>query len=360
MSFCLKKRLLIEKPRVDSPGEVLWVHCASVGEFNTFKPILKELKNSHRIALTYFSPRAKEFLESQSGFYDLLFPLPLDLPFLIRKFESLLKPKALIVVERELWFSLIKFTRTKKILVNAYAKGGLMEKLLIPEFQLIVAREEEDRKLFIEEGAKRVEVCGNLKFVQDSDFKPVSLNVPEGYKVFVAGSVREGEEEFILRAFLKVREKIPLKLIAAPRHIKRARNIKTLAESMGLRVSLRSSGDESWDVLVVDTLGELRAIYSLADVTFVGGTMVSVGGHNLLEPAYLGKPVIFGKHTHKVRELESLLTSKGYGFKVGDEGDLTATLERLLREGFSPSEDLRELSIKVKECYMKAILSELE
>ncbi|RLJ70615.1 3-deoxy-D-manno-octulosonic-acid transferase [Hydrogenivirga caldilitoris] len=359
MHFCLKKRFLLEKPNVDNLSKPIWVHCASVGEFNTFKPILRELKSREQVVLTYFSPRAKGYLEKQSGLYDLLFPLPLDLPFLLRRFESLIQPKVLIIVEREFWPALIKATRVKKILVNAYARGNFLEKLLLPNFKLIIARTERDRELFEREGAGKVVSCGNLKFVQENDLQPINLKIPEGYKLWVAGSTREGEEEIILEAFLEVRKSLPLKLVIAPRHVSRVKEVEKVLRGKGLSYARRSSMGEEWDILLVDTLGELKAMYSLADVAFVGGTFYPAGGHNLLEPAFFGKPVVFGPSTYKVRDLEEFLLSSGYGFKVSSLKELVATVEKLLKEGFTPAGDLKSYSQQVKECYIRTISGEL-
>ena len=359
MDLCLRKRLLIEEPDLLFLEDPLWFHCASVGEFNTVLPLIKEFKRSHKVVLTYFSPRAKEYLERKKEFYDLLFPLPVDVPFIVKKFERIVKPKALIIMERELWFALLKFTKAKKILLNAYSKGGIRESLLIKEFDLVIARTERDRERFIEEGARKVVTCGNLKLVQETkDIHPPDL--PEGHKIIVAGSTREGEEEVILKAFIALRKEFPLKLIIAPRHIRRSDEVVSLAKAMGLNASKRSAEGRGWEVLVLDTLGELKGFYSKADVAIVGGTIARIGGHNLLEPAILGKPVIFGPNTWKVKDLEEILVEKGYGFRVEGPEDMVRVIRKLISEGFSPVESLEEFSRRVKECYMKNLRLELE
>ncbi|NPA42001.1 MAG: 3-deoxy-D-manno-octulosonic acid transferase [Aquificae bacterium] len=360
MSLCLRKRLLLEKPNLDGIENPIWVHCASVGEFNTFKPILSLLKKSFPIVLTYFSPRAKEFLQSERDLWDFLYPLPLDIPPLVRKFESIVKPKMLVVVERELWVSLIKFTKTKKVLVNAYAKGNFLEKLLAPHYDLILTRTEKDREVFLSQGAKRVITCGNLKLVQEGEVKRPKVEFPKGYKIFVAGSTREGEEEVILRAFVELKRAFPIVLVLAPRHMHRISEVENLIRKFGLKYSKRSKSSRVEEVLLIDTLGELKGFYSVADVTFVGGTLVPVGGHNILEPAYLGKPVLFGPYTHKVRDLEDILLKNRYGFRVLDEKDIVNVVSAILENGFSPKKDLKEVSRSVKECYLSNILRELE
>ncbi len=323
-----------------------------MGEFNTAKPIIHSFKKDYFILLTYFSPRAEDYLTKQRDYYDLLHPLSLDLPPLVRRFERIANPKALIILERELWFFLIKFTKTKKALINAYAKGGLMERLLSKEFDLIIARTEEDAIRFKSYGAKRAVSCGNLKFALDVGNRELSVKTQGRF--IVAGSTHRGEEELLLRVFLRLKKDLKdLKLILAPRHMNRIRQVKQLLQ--GLNYSLRSQEKEDWDILLVDTLGELFYLYRLGEVCFVGGTFVKLGGHNLLEPAYWGKPVIFGPYTHKVRDMEEFLSSKGAGFRVRNEEELYTVLKKLLRERVDTPLDLKTYSESVKDCYIRML-----
>ncbi len=345
-----KRLLLKDIPRVKNP---IWVHTASVGEFNTALPIIRELKKEHSILLTYSSPRAREYLRSFSEEYDSLYPLPLDIPFLIKRFEERINPEALIILERELWPSLIMFTKTKKILINAYARGSLLERMLLKYFSLIVARTEEDAKLFKRLGAKRVMRCGNLKLVHE--YTPKRLNIPEG-RYIVAGSTHEGEEEIILRAFKELKLK-DYKLIIVPRHIERAGKVKELSERFRFNTSLYSKLSGDWEVLIVDKLGLLRDIYPYGRVAIVGGTFVPVGGHNLLEPAYYSLPVVFGRYTQKVEDLKRILFNLGLGFQVKEPEKLKDVLRFLISKINPPHVDLRKLGRDVKECYLKAIKS---
>ena len=339
---------------------VLWVHCASVGEFNTFLPVLKELKRAFSVALTYFSPRAESYLNSKGEFYDFLYPLPLDLPFSLRRFENALKPKALIIVERELWLNLLRATKTKKILVNAYAKGNLIEKRLSRYFKLILTRTQRDEEAFRSYGAKKVKTCGNMKFILEGTQGEVDLNIEAGSKVILGGSTHEGEEELLLKALKRLKGRVNLKLILAPRHMERVDKVSRLAERMGFKASLRSNcKSPGWEVLIVNTLGELRELYKYCDLAVVGGTFVPVGGHNLLEPLLWKKPVIFGKYTHKVRDMEEFLLSTGSGVKIHDESELTEVLLNLINSPPS-AVDIKEISEKVKACYIQNILNELK
>ena len=360
MEFDLRKRLLIEKPSLSRTRDLLWIHCSSVGEFNTVKPLLKPLRERFSILLTYFSPRSKEYLEKKRDNFDILFPLPLDLPWIVRRFEEVVKPSALIIMERELWPSLLHFTRVKKILINAYARGSFLERLMVKKYSLIIARKKEDRDRFLKEGSRKVEVCGNLKLAGFPDNQPQAPIEKGGTKIFVAGSTHRGEEEVLIRALKGLIKEGDVKLVIAPRHISRAEEVMETAERHGLRTSRWSKKEPEWEVLVVDTLGDLLSFYSICDVAFVGGTLVPVGGHNLLEPAFFDRPVLFGPHTEKVTDLEEILTEMGIGFRVRDEREILERAKEILG-GFTPrKKGLREIGRSVRECYLDKILSELE
>ncbi|MFN3976437.1 MAG: 3-deoxy-D-manno-octulosonic acid transferase [Aquificaceae bacterium] len=333
----------------------LWVHTASVGEFNTIKPLLKRLYPKYEIVVTYFSFRARDYLKAQEGkaYFHKLYRLPIDLPPFVISFERKIKPIALLIMERELWPSLLTFTKASKVWLNAYAKGGLLERCLSKSFSLIITRDELSAERFKGYGCKRVLPCGNLKFVLE-DPKPVSLKV-NASKLIVAGSTHQGEEAIIKKAFDLLRKDFKdLRLIVAPRHIKRAKEVAAVFE--GYKVSFRSSQEEGWDVLVLDSLGELFSLYAYADAAVVGGTFVPVGGHNLLEPAYFGKPVLYGPYTHKVKDLKAFLEEVALGFPVKDERELYIRLKELFfskpsKEPFS----LKELSQRTLECYLSAL-----
>ncbi len=333
----------------------LWVHTASVGEFNTIRPLLKRLYPKYEIVLTYFSFRAKEYLKTQEGkaYFHKLYRLPIDLPPFVISFERKIRPVAIVIMERELWPSLLTFTKAPKVWLNAYTKGGLLERCLSKKFSLIITRDEPSAERFKGYGCKKVIPCGNLKFVLEEP-RPVELKV-HASRLIVAGSTHQGEEEIIKKAFDLLRRDFEgVKLIIAPRHIKRAKEVAEVFK--GYRVSFRSSQEEDWDVLVVDTLGELFSLYAYADVAIVGGTFVSVGGHNLLEPAYFGKPVLYGPHTHNVKDLKDFLEKVGLGFPVKDERDLYTRLKELLSSELSKEPfSLKEYSQRVLECYLSAL-----
>ncbi|NPB08038.1 MAG: 3-deoxy-D-manno-octulosonic acid transferase [Aquificae bacterium] len=351
----LKKRLLIQKPQT-SPQPPLWVHAASVGEFNTVLPLLLELKKTYPLFLTYFSPRAGQYLERYRNLFVDIFPLPLDLPPLIRHFESLVKPRALLVVERELWPSLLTFTKAPRVLLNAGWKGTLREKLLYRRFALVLTRTEKDANLIKPHTRGRVVACGNLKLLPPPEVPDPPVEKPPG-KLLVAGSTHAGEEEVILKAFKRLRH-LPLRLVLVPRHPERAKEVFKLSKEKGFKTAFLSEGGEDWEVLVVDRLGLLRSFYRVADLSIVGGTFVPVGGHNIAEPVLLGSPVLFGPYTFKVKELEELLKEEGVGFKTTAES-LPALIEELLLNP-PPVSSFTERSRKIKECYLRHLRAFLE
>ncbi|GAB6065888.1 3-deoxy-D-manno-octulosonic acid transferase [Aquifex pyrophilus] len=349
MKLSLTERLLIGKrPK----GADVWFHVASIGEFNTARPLLKELKKHYRILLTFFSPRAKDYLLSQKEFYDELFPLPLDFPLLVRKFEEYVKPKVIIMTERELWPSLITFTKAPKVLINAYARGSLLERFLIKKFSLIITRTERDKEIFENYGAKKVVSCGNLKFICNGR----GVNLSFGGKVIVAGSTHEGEEEIILSAFRKVKRSVRESLlIIAPRHVERSGELLKKAKALGFKASLFSEKKDG-DVIVVDRFGILRSLYSSGDVAIVGGTFVKVGGHNLMEPACFGVPVLYGRYTSKVADLRKYLEENELGYPVRDEEELAERIVEILKNGRRINPRIKEESERIKKCYLEEIL----
>ncbi|SNZ12075.1 3-deoxy-D-manno-octulosonic acid transferase [Hydrogenobacter hydrogenophilus] len=335
--------------------KTLWFHVASVGEFNTLKPILKELIKEHIIVLTYFSPRAKNYLSQQTQYYHTLERLPLDTPFTVRFFEKRISAQVLLIMEREFWPFLIYFTKTKKVLLNAYAKGGIYERFISKKFDLIITKTQKDKEKFESYGCKQVVNCGNLKFILE-DLQEKHLDIQKSRsKFFVAGSTHRGEEEILLEAFVELKKLFPdLKLLIAPRHISRANEV--MQKFKGFKCALKTSNKEEWDVLVIDTLGELFEIYSFADVAFVGGTLVNVGGHNLLEPAYHRKPVLFGPFLEKVKDMADYLIERNAGFLVRNSKDIVRVVENILtgKRLWNPV-DIKANAERIKSCYLRNI-----
>jgi 3-deoxy-D-manno-octulosonic-acid transferase len=337
--------------RFNTTKPVLWFHCASVGEFNTAKPILRPLKRDFFILLTYFSPRAREFLKTQESFYDTLHPLPLDNPLSVKLFERQANPYALLVMERELWYFLLKGVKAKKVLLNAYAKGSFWERALTRQFDLILCRKQKDKKIFEGYGVNAI-ACGNLKVVLEREEKRVSLTLQEG-KTVVAGSFHP-QEVLFLREFYRglLEEMGQVNLVVVPRHVSKVDVfMKGLKE---FKPCLKSESIEGCRVIVVDSLGELFYLYALGDLALVGGTFAEgVGGHNLLEPAYYRKFVLFGSYTHKVKDLEEFILLKNLGFNVASPQEAVVVAKKILEGRLAyPDFNLQDFANQVKECYL--------
>jgi len=361
MILNLRERFIFRVPRDLKYSKPVWFHCASVGEFNTARVIIEDVKKEgFKVIVTYFSPRARSFMKEKVGdIVDWVGALPIDLPFIIKRFNSLVDPRLLIVVEREFWPFLLSKTDVPKILINAYAKGSFMERKLVSKFDHIVARTEKDGNIFKEEGAKKVSVCGNLKLVFRAEDGGVDISAVGD--IFVGGSTHEGEERILLEIFSALRKSFKnLKLVIAPRHISRSAEVLKLVKSYGFKASLRSEKKDDWDVLVLDTLGELSLFYRKAKVAFVGGTFVPLGGHNIAEPCRYDVPVFYGPYVHKIEDVACILESEGLGYRVSSAEEAVKVVSEILRGNVSFKKGfMRTLSDSIRSCYRSVIFEYL-
>ncbi|MHB9155170.1 MAG: 3-deoxy-D-manno-octulosonic acid transferase, partial [Endomicrobiales bacterium] len=287
---------------------LLWFHCASLGEARAAEPLIRELKD-FRILLTTVTFSGREYARTNS-LGDLLYYAPLDFSFLVAKAVSPLKPRGLVLVETELWPGMIaaaKKAGAKVVLANGrlsshsypfYRDLSFFWKPVLGRIDHLCARSPEDAERFVSIGfpESRAEVTGNIKY--DRTF-PATGRDREEFRlaaadtVWVCGSTRPGEEEILAGVFNALRKKYAsLKLVIAPRHVERARQVAALLDRNHIRSSLRSRpAAADFECLVVDTFGELQALYALSDLAFVGGSLVDKGGQNPIEPAAFSKPV---------------------------------------------------------------------
>jgi 3-deoxy-D-manno-octulosonic-acid transferase len=279
---------------------------------------------------------------------------PVDHPWCVAAALARTRPAALVLVETELWPCWIAAARRRGIPVavvsgrlsdRSYARYRRLPWLVRPtlaRLEAIGARSPEDAERFRSLGAppERVCVTGDLKLDVDSEPVPVPPDLDrllDGAPLLVAGSTHAGEEEAVLLALAEAeRAGLAAALVVAPRHRDRAAEVARLVRRSGRRLRRRSVPGElplrAGEVLVLDTLGELPALWRRADVAFVGGTLVSVGGHNVLEPVSAARPVIFGPHTANVRHAVELVAAAGAGLAVEDAAALGAALCALLRD----------------------------
>jgi 3-deoxy-D-manno-octulosonic-acid transferase len=333
----------------------LWVHASSVGEVRVAELLVRALQQRYpdrTVVLSTFTATgyalAKEALECP------VFRLPFDLPFLISPLLKQLDPAILILIEAEYWPNLLHACLQKTIPVllangRLSAKSFARYQKLKPWFLWLTepistfsmrAQAEADRLLRLGIDPARVQVTGNMKFdglTTDGDHSPKSMQVNEIKVVF--GSTRPGEESAIAKAVSQLSQNpLDYKFIIAPRHVKRCREVESILRDAGLSVTLHSERKdpaEDWTttVLLVDTLGVLNDYYRQGHVAFVGGGFdPRHGGHNILEPALLGLPVIFGKHMGNFEEEARLLAESGGGIQIEHPEDLAPALEKLLSD----------------------------
>jgi 3-deoxy-D-manno-octulosonic-acid transferase len=342
-------------PRPAAPGAV-WVHAVSVGEVQAAAGLVKSLRErfpGRPFVVTTVTPTGAQ--QAQKLFGDTVQHcyLPYDLPGSVRRFLSRVEPAVAIILETEIWPTLYRQLGRRRIpLVMASARLSgrsvgryrRMARLFADTLShgvLIGAQSTADAERFRAIGAapERVSVTGNVKFDMEIPERSIAAgrqfraDNASGRPVWIAGSTHEGEEEAALAAHAALRLRHPeALLILVPRHPQRFEGVRNLLRRKGIPYSQRSSGGApaSGDqVFLVDTLGELQSFYAASDIAFVGGSLVPIGGHNLLEPAVLGLPVLSGPYTQNAQEIADLLASSGALLLVQDADELAARLVEL-------------------------------
>jgi 3-deoxy-D-manno-octulosonic-acid transferase len=305
---------------------------------------------------------------------DSVFFFPFDFFWSVRKTIRCLCPTLFVLVESDIWPNLIfemKRHEIPFILASArmseksfrgYGRISPFMREVFLNMSSICAQTEKDAKRFLHLGAApdKVFVTGNIKFDQPLDGPSkeqivqlrTSMRIKQGAKVFLAGSTHHGEEGILLRAFKELKKRLPdLVMVLAPRDPARAKGIKQLFQQADVATFLKTdllNADYSScpDVVIVDTLGELRRLYAVADVVFVGKSLVNLGGQNPLEPAALGKAILFGPHMFNFELIARTLVREGGAVEVASEKELLARVHELL-ENRARSDALGERALEV-------------
>ncbi|MEC4675107.1 MAG: 3-deoxy-D-manno-octulosonic acid transferase, partial [Nitrospirota bacterium] len=347
------------------PGKpVIWLHAVSLGEVTAAVPLVRAIHERYPqvvIMVSTITETGREVVEQRLGDVARHFYFPLDWSWVVRRVVRQLRPAAFIVVETELWPNLLKCLwkhGVPTILVNGRISSRSFGRyLLIRSFMaqilsmlsLCLVQSDRDRERLLELGASSEQVrrTGNMKFDHISlmkdhrleDTLSARMRMKEEEDWIIAGSTHSEEENILLRGFQELSLIFPhLCLLLAPRHIERADRLEQTVLDLGLKVvrrTLLEKGGEALQgprVVILDTRGELADVYALATLTFVGGTFVPVGGHNLLEPARWGKPVFFGPHTDHCQEIATRLIEAGGGIQAKNEIELLALLKRGLED----------------------------
>lgn len=341
----------------ESPaGRVIWVHAVSVGEVAAVGGLVEQMRHSfphHRVLVSTTTDTGQELARKRFG-KENVFYFPMDLGFAIRPYLQQLQPELVVLVETEFWPNFLRLAHAsgaRIAVVNArisdrswprYRRFRWALRRMLVHVDLFLAQTAEDSARLQSIGAdpRRVQVTGNLKFDVSLPAPPPivenlrqSLAADHAGPVLVCGSTVEDEEPPLLKAFENLRVGHPRAvMILAPRHPERFDDVAILLQQLGIPSFRRSQWQAeslAGGVLLVDTIGELAALYALADIAFVGGSLVPRGGHNIIEPAQHGVAIVTGNHTENFRDIVALFQSHD-AVRIVGLSELPLTLMHLL------------------------------
>ncbi len=370
----LGERLGQVPSRLRLPGQeesAIWIHAVSVGEVLAVAGLVEELQSRlprHKFLVSTTTDTGQALARKRFG-EERVFYFPMDFAFAIRPYLRVLRPELVVIAETEFWPNFLRLSRTsgaRVAVVNARISDrswpryrrfrGLLRRVLV-NVDLFLAQTQEDatRLEGIGAAADRVRVTGNLKFDIPLPVAPAivgtlrkSITASGAGPVLVCGSTVDGEESLLLKAFENVLVQHPRAvMILAPRHPERFSAVAELIEQMSIGFCRRSSwnGDAlQGKIFLLDTIGELAAIYALADIAFVGGSLVPRGGHNIIEPAQHGVATVVGNHTENFRDIVSLFEGQNAVRIVGP-----AELPLVFLELLAADEERRSLGKRAAE-----------
>lgn len=346
----LRERLGFSLKNIQSENKSVWFHAVSVGEVLSLQNLIREVRESHPNWVIHFSTLtntgmrvAREKLTDA----DHIFFVPLDFACVVKKFFNVLKPTLFVSAESEFWPNILRVAKKKTcgvLLINGRISTRSFQKhyrfrwfsrRVLKNIDLFLVQTENDKERLERIGVRSegIKVVSNLKSEIDlplyDEKKSLNikknLSIPFTKKVIVAGSTRKGEERMLLDAFEKARKvRKDLLLILAPRHPERFDDVERICQDSSFRVKRRTqtAADTPWDIMILDTIGELAQFYALCDLAFIGGSLVPWGGHNLLEPAFYAKPVFFGPHMKNFAHLADTFIKAEAARIVSKESDI--------------------------------------
>ena len=380
-----RERFAIGLPRPLPARGNIWVHALSVGEVVSAVPLINILQMTfpeRDIVFTVTTLTGMAIAkEKLSGKVKAILFMPVDAWWSVERIVNFVKPSVFILIETDIWPALLcslKKKNIKSILVNgrispgtfrSYKRIPFFTRKMFDPLQFCLMQSDLDRERLLQIGLdkEKIVTVGNIKFDRDmaimsneerQDWFDI-LTLEPSDALWVAGSTHPGEEEILLNVFQRLRNYFPrLRLILAPRDTGRSDEILVTIRDMGLRSALKTeiskqpatrnpkhatrnpqpetrlapSGSAAYDVLVLNTIGELGSVYGLGSVSFVGGSLVPIGGHNLLEPASCGNVVLFGPHTRNFVSMSEALLEAGGGWRVRDANELHEAMKTLLED----------------------------
>ena len=336
--------------------KIIWFHAVSLGEVIGSQPLINKLSEHFDIVITTTTPtglrRAKEIFPEQI----VIHYAPWDFVLFINRFLNFYKPHAILIFETEIWPSMIARAFHKSIplyLVNgrlshksyqAYAISSWLLKDTLKKITYSFVQTSKHKERFLKLGIdeNRIEAVGSVKF----DISNIDVDPIEAAPFILGASTHPGEEEILLNAYKRLQDNKNIKLFLCPRHTERGGEIAKQAGTMGFKVKLYSDlGSEDYDVCIINRTGLLSGFYASSLMSFVGGSLVPRGGHNLIEPAALGSPIIIGPHTFNFEEIVHQFLSDHACVKVTSEDELLAAMELFIGD----SKVAKEFAHRAKE-----------
>ena len=323
--------------------KIIWFHAVSLGEVIGSQNVIKLLLKTHDVVLTTTTPTG--FRKAQAIYKDTLAInyAPWDLNIFINRFLDFHQPAALLIFETEIWPAMISQAKKLHIPIflvngrlsaqsfNAYSKVSWLVSGILKMIDFVFVQTSQHQERFMQLGVEKekIAIAGSVKF-DAPGLNPKNLDLP---KFVLGASTHEGEEKILLQAFKKIGIKYSHKLFICPRHPDRAKEVLTLANQMNFKTQLYSLlSQEDYEVCVIDGIGLLPDFYKGADLALVGGSLVPRGGHNLIEPAVLGTPIIVGKHTFNFEEITANFINQDACLLVHDENELYEAIQSLLED----------------------------
>lgn len=340
------------------PKNTLWFHAVSLGEAEAVFPLIKQLQSAYpqqSILVTTTTVTGSSRIQSVLGSTVSHVYLPYDTPCALQRFFGHFQPKIAVIMEKEMWPNLFSECGKRKLplfIINArlseksahhYKKISRLVHPTLRNVTHILAQTEEDRQHFIHIGAaqNKVTVSGNLKF----DITPSKSLLAQGKSlkdtlfnkrfVWVVASTHKGEEARLINCYQSLKKTIPeLLLLLVPRHPERFSEVKALVNEKKLQLVMRSSHQNcspETDVYIADTVGELKMLYAAADICFVGGSLLPVGGHNILEPLSVGTPTLFGSYMFNFKEITAHVIAQKACIQCKTEDEVVLNIKNLYK-----------------------------
>jgi len=345
--------------------ESIWIHAVSVGEVLTVRALVADLKANYprlRLFVSTTTMAGQQVARRSLQGVDAVFYFPFDWAFIVRRTLNIVKPRLFVMMETEIWPNLLRACRArgiKTVVINgrissrSYPRYRIVRPLfrrVLQDVDRFCMQDEEGARRIMALGADpgRISVTGSLKFDSLQAPTPIAhgkrrepvlryFRLSPKRVVLIAGSLMRGEEAAVLRAFARIKATMPGALaILAPRQPQRFADVEKLSREAGFvttkRTALNIDTEPRADVVVLDTFGELSQLYELATAVFVGGSLVKTGGHNILEPAIFGKPIVFGPHMDNFREIAQTFITNGAAVQVQSERELEEALLTLVSD----------------------------